>query len=91
MNNKTEEKYKKVPLKELLEVIQYNLSCNLDCFYDEAITLIGEEAEHALRWKKEDLKKQIKEYLKIVTKNVIYYIEHNHAWSKYLNEAVKDK
>ena len=84
------EKFEKVPLKELLEVIQHNFSSNLDIFYDEAIILNGEEAIHTLEWKRDDLKKQFKNYLKIVAKNVIYYIEHNHAWSLYLNEVVKD-
>jgi hypothetical protein len=65
------EKYEKVPLKELLEVIQRNLAFNIDSFYTEAKRLIGTEKQHNLGFLKEQLKERIEKYLKLVVKNII--------------------
>ena len=70
--------FEKAELKNLLEVIQYNLAFNIDAIYEQSLALIdsaiinGKKQEHNLGWKKEELKKQIGEYLKIVVKNIIY-------------------
>lgn len=79
-----------MPLKELLENIQTNLTLNIDSLYIKAITLIPKDIEHDLGIYKEKLKGQIETYLKLVVKNIIFQINHNFEWSKSLNEAIKD-
>ncbi len=92
------EKYEKVPLRELLEVIEQNLGFNINSFYEESIALIdsaliGVKKTHRLKWKKEDLKKQIKGYLKIVVKNIRHKILYQlfDDYIKEINEAIKDE
>ena len=91
--------FEKAELKNLLEVIEHNLGVNIGSIYNEAMKLIPEyliKGREQLAWKKEELKKQIRLYLKIVVKNIIYYLNHNFEWSiksracKYLNEAIKE-
>ena len=79
-----------MPLKELLENIQTNLTLNIDSLYSKAITLIPKDIVHDLGIYKEKLKGQIETYLKLVVKNIIFQINHNFEWSKSLNEAIKD-
>jgi len=80
-----------MPLKELLENIQTNLTLNIDLLYSKAITLIPKDKEHDLGIYKEKLKGQIETYLKLVVKNIVFQINHNFEWSKYLNEAISDE
>lgn len=68
------EEIEKVPLKELLEVIQHNLAFSIDSLIHQANQLIGEKKQHNLGFRKEQLKGQIENYLKIVVKNIIYQI-----------------
>ena len=59
---------------DLLETIQANLTINIDSIYNEVIGLIDTEKERRLGWKKEELKKQIAEYLKTVVKNITHQL-----------------
>ena len=78
-----EQAFEKAELKNLLEVIQYNLAFNIDSMYEQSLALIDsaiitrKKEEHTLGWKKEDLKRQIENYLKIVVKNIAYFIEQH--------------
>ena len=93
-----EEKYIQTNLNNLLEVIEHNLAFNLDSIYSQAIILINtkdseekDDLKKKLLWKKQDLKKQIGEYLKIVVKNIrqkILYKEFDDYIGE-INEAVK--
>ena len=68
--------YEKVPLRELLEVIQHNLASDIDSLYSQFTELIGKEKEHNLGFRKEQLKGRIERYLKVVVKNIIYQINN---------------
>ena len=72
------ERLKKMDLHALLETIQANLAFNIDSIYSQAKELIGNEKEHNLGWKKEDLKRQIEGYLKTIIQNITNYIEKSY-------------
>ena len=88
-----------MPLKELLETIQTNLTNNIDSIYKDAIdgiytndNEIKWEKDRTLGWKKRVFKEQIENYLKVVVKNIqhkILYQEFN-DYIKEINEAIKD-
>ena len=86
------EEIEKVPLKELLEVIQHNLAFSIDSIYNQTKQLIGKEKEHNLGFLKEQLKGQIENYLKIVVKNIRHLILYQEFddYIKEINEAVED-
>ena len=92
-----EEIYKQWNLSVLLEVIEQRLAFNLDSIYSQSIRLINSKEpeksilKEKLQWKKQDLKKQISNYLKIVVKNIrhkILYYEFDDYINE-INEAVK--
>jgi len=85
--------YEKAELKQLLEVIEYNLGSNLDILYSESIQLINskekDDLKQKLLWKKNDLKKQIHTYLNTVVKNIIHQIRMINPNNIYMIQAIQ--